>query len=421
MALFGKLTLFKGPAAEERWLPAISLDQGAIGAACCAMNRNGVAQAVWENRGRIWTQSMGLGQNGARVCFPLGPGRDPRMAVNLNGSGVIVWVVDGPEGRTLLGLPLSVGKTPESPHVLFSTAGAIRHLQLGADRRGGALAVWVHELDGEFEVMARHFDLRSLGWEGPPIGLGPKRPAPVEPHLAMNRRGQAVVVWNEPAVGASGLMGCYYFPSMGQWSDCPVNLAAGPVQAFQVALDHAGNLMLLMVRQDFEQRPRLEARVHSAASSSWQPAEVLASAQQFSQVRLAVTGSGEAQAVWLQNEGSAVSYLHARAYRAGAWEPRATRLEPGEGRVDEFALALGLRGSASVLCIVRHQGDRYLAVHERSRTWGAPGTLGTRAKEPMNQPLVSFCAHGAVAIWRSGEGEHARLRMSQRFAAQPRS
>ena len=420
MALFGKLTLFKGPAADERWRPAFSLDQGDIGEACCVMNRLGVAQAVWENHGRIWTQSLGLGQNGARVCFPLGPGRDPRVAVNLNGSGVIAWVVDGPGGRSLMGLPLAIGKTPDSPHVLFSTAGAIHHLQLGADRRGGALAVWVHELDGEFEVLARRFDLRGQGWEGLPIGLGPKRTVPLAPQLAMNRRGQAVVVWHDPALGANGLMGCYYFPSMGQWSDRPVNLATGPVQAFQVALDHAGSLMLLLVLQEFEQRPRLEARIHSAATSSWQPAELLASAQQFSQVRLAMTGTGEAQAVWLQNEGTAVSYLHARAYRAGAWEPRATRLDPEEGRVDEFALALGPRGSASVFSIVRHQGDRYPAMHDRGRTWGAPAAVGARVKEAVTQPLVHLCALGAIALWRSGEGGHARLRVSQRVLAQPR-
>ena len=420
MALFGKLTLFKGTAAEERWQAPISLDQGDIGGACCAMNRHGVAQAIWENRGRLWTQALGLGQGGARVCFPLGPGRDPRMAVNLEGSGVVAWVADGPGGCSLMGLPLATGKTPGSAHALFSTAGRIHHLLLGADRRGSALVVWVHELNGEFELLARHFDLRTQGWEAQPVSLGPKRAEPVVPQLAMNRRGQAVVVWHDPAVGANGLMGCYYFPSMGQWSDRPVNLATGPVQAFQVALDHAGSLMLLLVLQEFGQRPRLEARIHSAATSTWLPAEVLAGAQQFHQVRLAMTGTGEAQAVWLQNEGSAVSYLHARAYRAGAWEPRATRLEPEEGRVDEFALALGPRGSASVLCIVRHLGERYPAVHERGRAWGAPGTVGLRIREGMTQPLVTFCARGAIALWRSGEGERARLRVSQRILAQPR-
>jgi len=415
MALLGKFSLFKGSDRNEGWRPALSLDQGAIGGACCAMNRHGLGQVIWENHGRLWTQTLGASPGAAPFCSPLGSGRDPRMAVNLEGVGVVAWIQDGPEGCSLVGLPMATGKAPGVTACLFSTAGTIHHLQLGADRRGGALLVWTHELDGEYEVLGLHFDPRARAWGAIPVRLGGKRREPVEPRLAMNRRGQAVVVWREPA---EGLMAAYHFPSMGAWSDQPVLVASGPVQTYQAALDHAGSLMLLLVQQGNGQRARLEARVHSAGSSSWLPAETLATAQQFSQVRLALSGSGEAEAVWLQNEGSTASFLHARAFRAGAWEARATRLEAEAGRVGEFALAMGPRGLAAILCIVRHQGAHLPVVHDKAQGWRAPGAVGLRIGEAMATPLISLCAQGAIALWRAGEGDQARLRMSQRFGPQ---
>jgi hypothetical protein len=414
MALFGSFALFKGRAATEKWRQAISLDQGPIGRVCCGMNRHGLGQATWENHGRLWTQTLATGSGTSPVCFPLGPGRDPQMAVNLEGLGVVAWLVDHPGGCSLVGLPVTTGEEPDSVHTLFRTPGAIHHLQMAADRRGGVLMAWTHEIEGEFQVMAKHIDLRGKHWDEEPAVLGVAGRHPVEIRLTMNRRGQAVVAWNEKNVGSEGVMACYFFPSMNQWSDRPVMVAEGLVQDFQLALDHAGSLMLLLVRQEYGQRPRLEAMLHSAATSTWLPAEVLAHPWELRQVRLAMTGSGDAMAAWLQSEGSSAAYLHVRGFRAGVWEESSTRLEPEQGLVEQFSLAMGPRGRVTVLSLVRHKGERFPVVHEKDRSWSRPMAVGGRIEEPMTRPLVELSNGGAIALWRSGEGDRARLRLALR-------
>jgi hypothetical protein len=416
MALFGSLALFKGRKHADPWRQPVSLDQGNIGRICLGMNRHGLAQATWENRGRLWSQTLVPRPDASMVCFPLGPGREPRMAVNLEGAGVVAWIADGPDGCALMGLPVTTGQEPGSTRGLFRTAGAVHDLQLAADRRGGALLVWTHEGPDGFEVMAKHFDIRAQAWDEEPARLGPPAKQRVLPRLAMNRRGQAVVAWSQVELGAEGLMASYFFPSMRQWSDRPVQVAGGLVQDNQLGMDHAGNLMVLLVRQEYGQRPRLEAQLHSAAVSSWLPVELLANPWDVGQVRLAMSGGGNALAAWLQNNGTAASYLHVRGFRDGVWEEQSARLEPEQGVVERFDLAMGPRGRVTVLSLARHQAEHYPVAHELGHGWSEAAPVGGRIGEALSQPLLGLSDRCAVALWRSGEGDRTRLRMSQRFS-----
>jgi hypothetical protein len=40
--------------------------------------------------------------------------------------------------------------------------------------------------------------------------------------------------------------------------------------------------------------------------------------------------------------------------------------------------------------------------------------VGGRIEEPMTRPLVELSNGGAIALWRSGEGDRARLRLALR-------
>lgn len=416
MALFKKLGLIREPETGDGWLPPGTLDHGAIGRVCCVMDRDGRGQVVWENHGSLWLQVLGQADEAGFARLALGAGTDPRVAANLDGAGAVAWTADVAGGRSVLGLPIAAWRSPGSSRILFSTAGRIHHLQLAADRRGGVMVVWCHELDGSFEVLVKRFDARAKLWDEEPARLGEKAARPIEPRLAMNRRGQAVVVWNEGSRESDALVGSFFLSATKAWSERPVAVATGRISEYQIALDHSANLMVLMVRQDFGQRPTLEARVHSAASSSWLPTQVLAAAPSLRQVRLEMTGTGDALAIWQQSEGSTLAFLYGKAYRDGVWEPGVTRLDTDTGKVEAYALALGSKGQAAMLCLARHQAGRTPLVREwwRGSGWGAPRTLGKPVAEALSQPMLTLCPSGALALWRVGEGTTALLLVAQR-------
>ena len=418
MALFKKLGLFKAPAGETAWQPPSTLDHGAVGRVCCIMDRDGRSQVIWENHGSIWLQTLGLEGESTFARMSLGPGEAPQVAANPDGAGVITWIGRAAGGCSLLSLPISAWKTPGASRILFTTPGQVRFLQIAADRRGSAMVVWAHEHGGSFEVLASRFDSRARTWDQVPVRLGPAAPHALEPRLALNRRGQAVVVWNEHSRETDALVGCFFEPAGAAWSE-PVPLATGRVSEYQIGLDHAASLMLLTVRQDFGQRPRLEARVGSAGGAAWHAPQVLASAQSFRQVRLAMTGTGEGLAVWQQSEGTTLSFLYGKAYRDGAWEEGVTRLDSETGKVEGFTLALGPKGLAALFCLARQQADRVPMVRAWWRGWSAPLSLAKPVGETLSQPVFSLCPGGSLALWRLGEGAASLLLFSQRHGAAP--
>ncbi len=414
IALLEKLGLSKERKDATRWRAPVALDQGAIGGACYAMDRHGRGQAVWENGGSLWTQTLGPGSEASFGRLPLGEGRDPHITANLEGRGVAAWVFEGPTERAIIGLPFDPAQGQASSRTLFKTFGQIRGIQIAVDRRGGAMVVWSHELDGEWETLAKRFDVRAKTWDEEPTRLGPRVRHPIEPVLAMNRRGQAIVVWEEKTEHADGLVAAFYLPSEKQWSDRPVAIAPGNIRDYQAALDHAGNIVILWVNHDYGHRPALEARLYAAERGDWLEPEVLATAHSFQQVRLAMTGSGEALAVWQQSEGTTQAFLHSKAYRAGAWEDRVTRLDTEGGRVEAFTMALGPKGAASLLCLAHGQDGHIPLLRDRAKAWGAPVPLGKRGSARLSEPLLCLCPQGAAALWRMEDGRDTRLVYAQK-------
>ena len=392
------------PLARPRYL-----DRGAIGQACYAMDPNGRGRAIWENNGKIWTTLLGFGGADSMANHALGPGRAPGIALNSGGSGIAVWIVEGSAGRTLSGLPLGRGKSQDAPSAIFTTSGAIRHIRIRVDRRGGAVLVWSHEQGGEFETLAAHYNGRAGAWDDEPTRLGPRVRHPVEPQLAMNSRGQAVVAWTEERKDARDLLACLSGPGPRPWPGPPALLASGRLLEHQVAIDPAGNALGLFLQQDSGAPAALKARRYAVAASAWQEPEVLGSALHLRQIRLATNAAGDTLAVWLQGGGLDPAYLRSMAFRGGRWGDRETYLTAKGSKIEDFSVALGPGGLAALLCLAR-QEEGYLPVMR---------DLGSRGKEVLpvaeasgdvlDQPLMGLCAKGTIALWRMGEGSRARL------------
>jgi hypothetical protein len=391
----------------SHWRTPVVLDRGALGEACLALDGNSHGSALWENGGRLWTMPIGPRTAPALMRLPLGEGTTPRLVMNSEGRGIALWQVVVAGERQLLGKILGSGGT--AANVIFRTSGQVRHLQAAVDRRGNALVVWLHQVEGRFEVMAKSFDTRGLAWEQEPTTLGLVANRAGEPRIAVNHREHAMVLWEVQEAGSEGLVASHYWPADRIWSDRPVPVVAHATRQHQVAMDDLGNALALWINAPYGQRVTLEASVYDGKRSEWGEPEVIGTAQAFSPPQLVMSGGGEALAVWSQGEGHGAPRLFAKAFRKGRWEADVECLDLGREPVRDFAIAVGSEGQAGLLAV--HQGPEgdWVSARLRQARWSPPVQLGPVSQLPLGSPRLRLCPGGASALWIQGEGKEQSL------------
>jgi len=398
--------------AEEgpRWRTPAVLDQGPLGEARLALDGRGHGTALWENRGEIWSMGIGPQSTKALMRMAMGEGTTPRVVMNPEGRGIALWQSRVGEERQILGRILGGGQS--IAQVVFRTSGDIHHLQAAVDRRGNALVVWLHEAQGAFEVKAQSFDIRSASWEQESATLGvPSIPGAV-PRVAANHREHAMVLW-EVEGAFEGLVASHFWPSERIWSDRPVPVVAHATRHHQVAMDDQGNALALWVHAPYGQRAQLEASYYDGQACEWGPPEVLATAQTLSSPRLVMTGEGEALAAWCQVEGHGASRLFAKTFRRGRWESGMECLELGHGPVQDFAIGLGADGRAGLLSVQRGPEGDWVSARLRQGEWSAPVQLVAPSRAPCTSPRLAFCPQGVSAVWMHGAGREMALMLTE--------
>jgi hypothetical protein len=393
--------------AGARWRTPVILDRGTLGEACLGLDGRSHGLALWENGGRLWTMPIGPRTVPALMRLPLGEGTTPRLVMNSDGRGIALWQVVVAGERQLLGKVL--GGVASGANIVFRTPGQIRHLQAAVDRRGNALVVWLHEVDGRFEVIAKSFDTRGLAWEQEPTILGGLATKAVEPRIAVNHREHAMVLWEVQDSGSEGLVASHYWPSDRIWSDRPVPVVSHATRHHQVVMDDFGNALALWINAPYGQRITLEASFYDAQRSEWGEPEILGNAHVFSPPQLVMSGGGEALAVWSQGESHGASRLFAKAFKKGTWEADVECLDLGREPVLDFAIALGSEGQAGLLAV--HQGleGDWVSARVRQSSWSPPVQLGPVSQLPLSCPRLRLCPRGGSALWMQGEGKEKTL------------
>lgn len=397
--------------AGPRWRTPATLDRGNLGEACLALDGQGHGLALWENDGGLWTMPIGPRSSPALMRLPLSEGSTPRMVLNPDGRGIALWQAEVAGERQLLGKILGGGES--MAQVIFRTRGRIQHLQAAVDRRGNALVVWLHATDGGFEVMAQAFDTRGSTWEQAPTTLGIPTSEAVEPRIAVNHREHAMVLWEVQDPLFEGLVASHYWPSDRIWSDRPVPVVSHATRQHQVVMDDMGNALALWIHAPYGQRSVLEASFYDVQHSEWGEPEILGSAQAFSAPQLVMSGGGEALAAWCQGEGHGASRLLAKAFGKGKWEAEVECLELGREPVQDFAIALGPEGRAGMLAVHHGPEGDWISARLRQAQWSAPVQLGTVSQVSHSSPRLRLCPQGASALWIQGQGKEKALILAE--------
>lgn len=388
------------------WSRPAHLDRGDLGEARLAVDHRAQGIALWENHGTLWTLPVGAVSAPALRRTPFGAGTTPRLAINQEGRGLAVWLADLGEERQILGKTL--GSSENQEHVVFRTPGWVRKLQVAVDRRGNALVVWLHEKVGRIEVMVQSFDTRGEAWENGPTILGLASDPAASPQLAVNHREHAMVVWEARDSLFDGLLASHHWPKDRIWSDRPVPVVTHASRHHQVAMDDHGNAVALWVHAPYGQRSILEASFFDVVAGEWREPTTLARAQEISLPRLVMNGSGEALAAWCQRESGEGSHLLARAFQNGGWESGAACLDRSRGRSHDYAIGLDSDGRAGALVVQHGKDGDQVVLLTRLGAWSKPKVMAECREGACSSPRIAVSTQGMSLLWMQGtESEKA--------------
>ena len=376
--------------------PQVALD-GLSNAIAVWRQVNGTVQTIYANR---FAPGFGWGvaeviDGGASDSF------GPQVALDRGGNATAVWYQDD-------GAYLSIHANRLLPGIGWGAPSLIEALtenafapQVAEDDSGDATAVWQHsDAMGGSSVYASRY--ASGAW-GPATLVEYDDWGDATQHqVAMDIAGNAIAVWSQPNGGTQRVVASHFEPGRG-WT-IPIRIDRGRDFLFavepSVAFDDSGRAVVIWVQ--FDGAALVIYARHYDPDAGWGFATAIGTGANIpSAPQVAVDASGRATAVWREHNGVDWSF-HANRYEPGTGWDSPTVLGANASLVGAPQVAMEVGGNALA---VWHQDDgAYLSIYARRYVLG----LGWEPVQVIDagagvalEPDVAMDASGrGVAVWR---------------------
>lgn len=347
--------------------------------------------------------SIALGAQGAKwnPSHTLGSGSQPDVSGDGNGNAMAAWINFDGLLYHIYAQKFSVanGWGPTETIADLAINEIPTGLKVTMYGQGNAFVAW-HQNGGQtFGVFAKRF-LTAIGWE-PAVRIGFGGSDPVtsgyrgSPQVAVNADGKAVAVWEQPGSGVlDSIMASYYTPGIGWSSVVTIETGSGHAEEPVVSIDLAGNAISIWKQTDGNAFSIWANRF--TAGLGWGTATVIeAGVSPTFSPALAMDGSGNALAVWLQP-----STLLANRFEPGTGWKGTTLVSAGFAAPPD--IAMNADGKAVV---VWGDGDHILASRYSSGTGWSPPTRVDVGLDPITgtpNPKITIDSAGtAITIWQN--------------------
>lgn len=224
-----------------------------------AIDPLGSVMVVWQQsdgtRTNIWARRMradGVWESAETIEAVAGNAHSPRLAVDAEGNVIVVWVQsdgtrDNPFARRFV--PGS-GWSGISGLQTAGLMGNAKDPAIAIDADGNAIVVWSQDVSGggAANIWAQRFE-PGAGWvDGAILVDSSDEPVALQPSLAFDASGGAVVVWVQGIVGFSGrrVWSSRYFPTSGWEGAQAIEANASEYSRDpRVAVDAEGNTLVV--------------------------------------------------------------------------------------------------------------------------------------------------------------------------------
>lgn len=301
-----------------------------------AVDRNGNVTVLWERYSgtKIVLQSVDRPASGSWTAptdigeVNLGAAPEPWIAVDWEGNATAVWK----RGEVIQAAFRPFLGSWEAPIPLSGEGSFVP--QAAMDARGDVTAVWMH-FDGSRYVVESAYKPERGEWESPTLVSQPGEEGG-NPHVALDAKGDALVVWRGEDEGQEFVRAAYK-PLGGSWGPpADVSSVGEHVQQLRDAVDPDGNAIVAWAGNTGEiGGHEIVHAAYKPAGGGWEtPSELSADGGNAFPSDVVFDTSGNAAVVWERSEGP--SSIVQAAYRPAGegWEPAVDLSEEGKQGVD---------------------------------------------------------------------------------------
>lgn len=287
---------------QNAFVPQVGLDPNS-NAVAVWLRYNGsnyVVQSSTAPFGGLWTVPLTVSAAGQNAL-------EPQVAVDPSGNAVAVWTrVNG--GFTIAqASTLAFGSNSWSAPVDLSAAGQnAQDAHVGVDAAGNAVAVWARFNGSNYIVQSSRLPFGG-SWTLP-VDLSQPGQDAILSQVAVDPAGDAIAVWAR-FNGTNEIIQAARLPFGGSWT-APVDLSlpGNDAQDPHLAIDKNGNAVAVWSRNNGTNN--IVQAVYYTAGGSWSaPVDLSATGQNAYQAHVAFDGLGNAMAAWNRNSIIQVSTL----------------------------------------------------------------------------------------------------------------
>jgi len=294
--------------------PEISVDSSGNALAIWAQqNDDGAAYNIWANRYSVNNNSWGLAE---MIEDSTGDAKYSKVAVDDNGNAVAVWHERESQEYSVWanrynvsndswGKAERIGSVGSDSHPSGSTIDRIQYTpDISVDGNGNALTVWSQTDDTQDNIWANRFSVANDSWGAATMIENDDGDAR-RPAISVDGNGNALAIWYQ----SDGLLPTTRFNRYSiiesSWGTAAlIETDAGHAESHQITHDNSGNALAVWREADggvFS----IRASRYNASKSSWEASALIeANAGGAETPQIAIDGSGNALAVWEQNDGS---------------------------------------------------------------------------------------------------------------------
>lgn len=359
----------------------------------------------------------------SRLNTSLADAEEPHVAVDARGNATAVWYQWDGAMRNIWAARYERGTGWSAPFNLEQDAAYADSPQVAMDAEGNAIAVWIQAHVSAPSLWASRFTPAG-GWETPELLENMDGSAAIEPRIAMNAAGHAVVAWYQNEA-TQNIYANRYVPGTG-WTGAQ-SIDAHPQPAFvpRVAITPAGLAVVAWTQRNAAFQRDLAASTAPAGGAWSTPVLVEQGSGDVDDVDLAAGAGGSVVAAWRQADGTTqcrAAYLR----NDGTWAA-SQRVDSQVAACQDPRVAVDARGGAHVVWAQTSGAES--AIWSNASTpdgsWGTATQVSTGVGEAI-EPVIAVDAVGnALAVWRqdSGTGDspaHASRRLAGSTWSAPR-
>lgn len=335
---------------------------------------------------------------------------DPQVAFDPSGNAVTVWAQnDGTRDNIILKKYIA-GSGWQDPEFLETENGNARNPQIAFDASGNAIAVWEQTDGTRYNIYAKRYNAGIGIWEAAEA-IDSEPGDAGSPQIGFDSAGNAIAVWVQISGGTSGTSDTWksiwsnrYISGAGWQTAVRLEEVDWNAYSLRIEVDSSGNAIAIWVQDNGPAEQNIWSNRYQSAAG-WQGPELLESEDGYAySPQIAVDSSGNGIAVWVQNDGTEYSIWSNRYESAASLWQGAELIETGDRIANNPEIEIDYSGNAIALWVQQSDTLEYRIftnVYSSTAGWQSARRIEyDDSFGPPEHPKIAADSAGSyIAVW----------------------